>query len=58
MDKVFIFSGKVARDLIANNFNIIDISENQKDKKRTVFIFSDTKEIRNYLLQKHNIEVK
>ena len=58
MKKVFIFSIKVARDLIKNGFNIIDVVENQKDKKRAVFVFTNTKEIRNYVNDKWNIEIE
>lgn len=58
MNKVFIFSTKVARDLIKNRYNIIDVVENQKDKKRTVFVFQNTKKIRDYLKDKWNIEIK
>lgn len=58
MKKVFIFSIKVARDLIKNGFNIIDVVENQKDKKRAVFVFTNTKEIRNYVKDKWNIEIE
>ena len=58
MEKVFIFSTRIARDLIKNGFIIIDIAENQKDKKRTVFVFANTKKIRDYLIQKWNVEIK
>ena len=58
MKKVFIFSLKVARDLVQNDFTIIDLAENQKDRKRTVYVFQNTKEIRDYLKEKWDIDIK
>lgn len=55
MGKVFIFSAKIARDLIRNNYSIIDLAENQKLKGKTVYVFKKTDDIVKYLKQKHNI---
>lgn len=59
MEKIFIFSGRIARDLIqSKKYNLIDITVNQRDKKRTVFIFEKTEELIEYLAKRHNIEVE
>ena len=55
MGKVFIFSTRIARDLIRNNYSIIDLAENQKFKGKTVYVFNKTDDIVKYLEQKHNI---
>ena len=57
MKKVFIFSIKVARDLAKNGFRIIDITENQKDKDKIVFVFQNTDDVREYLIEKWNIKI-
>lgn len=53
--KVFIFSPRIARDLLKNGYQIIDIAENQKNKEWVVFVFEETKGIRKYLKDRHNI---
>lgn len=59
MEKIFIFSGRIARDLIqSKKYNLIDITVNQKDKKRTVFIFEKSEELIKYLKERYNIEVE
>lgn len=58
MKKVFIFSIKVAKNLVKNGFRIIDITENQKDKDKIVFVFQNTEEIREYLNENFNIQIK
>lgn len=57
MKKVFIFSIKVAKNLAKNGFRIIDITENQKDKDKIVFVFQNTDEIREYLNENFNIQI-
>lgn len=57
-EKVFIFSAKVARNLVQNNFIIIDIAENTRYKGKSVFIFENTKEIREHLKNRFDIEIK
>ncbi|MSS43773.1 hypothetical protein FYJ27_08535 [Anaerosalibacter bizertensis] len=59
MDKdIVIFSARVAKDLIRNNFHVIDIQQNKQCKLKTVFYFKDTEKTRNYLERKHNIKIK
>lgn len=58
MENIIIFSTRIARDLIQKDFKINDIQPNIKNKDRTVFYFSNTKEIRDYLKEKHNICIK
>ena len=55
---IIIFSTRIARDLIQKGFVINDIQPNIKNKDRTVFYFSNTKEIREYLKEKHNIYIE
>ena len=57
-EKVFIFSARVARNLVQNNFIIIDIAENMKHKGKCVFVFKNTKEIRKHLKDRFDIEVQ
>ncbi len=57
MKKIFIYSKRIARDLIKKRYNIIDIAENQKNKNWTVFVFEDTKSIRQYLKTTWNLEI-
>lgn len=58
MENIIIFSQRIARDLIQKDFNIVDIQPNAKNKDRTVFYFANTKELREYLKENHNIEIK
>lgn len=56
-DNIVIFSVKVARDLIQNGFMVVDISENNQRKNKTVFYFSNNEKIKQYLKEKWNIEI-
>lgn len=58
MENIIIFSQRIARDLIQKDFKIVDIQPNMKNKERTVFYFANTKELREYLKENHNIEIK
>ncbi len=55
---IVIFSSKVARDLIRNKFEINDIKQNKECPLKTVFYFENTKQLKDYLKEKHNIEIK
>lgn len=44
-----IISYSLAKDLLSKGFRIIDIDKNNKDSKRSVFIFELTKELELYL---------
>lgn len=55
VDYIYIYSYSVTKDLLENNFIIKDIKANPKNSDRTVFMFEETKELKDYLKQKHNI---
>lgn len=55
MNNIVIFSAGVARDLIRENYNLVDIKPDTHIKFKTIFFFENTQEIRNYLEEKHNI---
>lgn len=57
MEKVFIFSIRIARNLVTEGYRIIDVVENQQDKKRAVFVFENTEDIREYLKREHKIKI-
>ena len=57
-DEVLIFSMKVARDLMQNNFIAIDIRPNRKYKGASIVVFEKTQEIEEYLLNKHSIAIQ
>ena len=58
MNSITIFSARVARDLIqSKKFELLDISADKKVKIKTVFYFDDTPELREYLKEKHSIEI-
>lgn len=57
MDAIVIFSARVARDLIQKKFELLDIRPDKSMPIKTVFYFQNTKETREYLKQKHNIEI-
>ena len=58
VEKTFIFSAKIARNLVQNGFNVIDITENMKYKGKSVFVFENTKAIREHLKDRFGIEIK
>ena len=58
VDNIIVFSGAVARDLLREGYNIIDISADHKNKLKTVFYFNRTEQLENYLWDKHKINVK
>lgn len=45
MEGRIIFSAVLARNLIKQGFIVIDIKPNNRDKKRTVFVFEDSDEL-------------
>lgn len=57
MDSITIFSARVARDLIQKDFKLIDIKPDREKKIKTIFYFSDTEDLRIYLLKEHKIEI-
>ncbi|MDI9475563.1 MAG: DUF5659 domain-containing protein [Bacillota bacterium] len=57
-EKTFIFSAKIARNLVQNGFNVIDITENMKYKGKSVFVFENTEAIREHLKDRFGIEIK
>lgn len=42
-------SSKTAKELLKQGFKIIDISPHKNDSKRTVFVFEDTDELKDFL---------
>lgn len=54
-DNIIIFSARVARDLIQKDFKLHDIQPDNKYKIKTIFYFKNTKQLRNYLKENHNI---
>ena len=42
-------SSKVARRLIKDGFPVVDIKPHKNDPKRTVFVFEDSNNLREYL---------
>lgn len=57
MDYIYIYSYTVTKDLLKNGFIIRDIKANPKNRNRTVFMFQETEELKNYLKQNHNINL-
>lgn len=57
MNYIYIYSYTVTKDLLKNNFIIKDIKANPKNKNRTVFMFQETEKLKDYLKQKHNINL-
>lgn len=57
MNDVIIFSGKIARDLIRNKFQLVDIQPDRNCKLKTVFYFKNTNNLRQYLKKQHNISI-
>lgn len=57
MDYIYIYSYTVTKDLLKNHFIIKDIKANPKNKNRTVFMFEETKKLKDYLKAKHNINM-
>lgn len=57
MNYIYIYSYTVTKDLLKNGFIIKDIKANPKDKTRTVFMFEETEELKDYLKQNHNINL-
>jgi len=57
MNYIYIYSYTVTKDLLKNNFIIRDIKANPKNRNRTVFMFQETEELKNYLKAKHNINM-
>lgn len=55
---IVIFSAKVARDLIKSDYKLNDIRPDRNIKIKTVFYFENTKQLKDYLKEKHNIEIK
>lgn len=55
--EVLIFSYKIARDLIQNNFAVKDIRPNHKIKSATVIVFKNNVDIQNYLKERWDIGV-
>ena len=47
MNRKVIRSSRIAKELIALGFVIIDIAQDRNDSKRTVFVFEDTDTLRN-----------
>lgn len=56
-NEILIFSYRVARDLILNNFQTIDVRLNKKMQDRTIYVFDNNDKTREYLKSKHNIIV-
>ena len=52
MRRKVIISYSLAKDLIRNGFRVIDIEPNNKDSKRTIFIFENTEALTTYLQHK------
>ena len=46
MNRKVIRSSRIAKELIALGFVIIDIAQDRNDSKRTVFVFEDTDTLR------------
>lgn len=57
MNYIYIYSYAVTKDLLKKGFIIKDIKANPKNRNRTVFMFQETKELKNYLEQNHNIKL-
>lgn len=54
-ETIAIFSNRIAKSLIHNNFQVVDIDANLKCKFKTVFYFMNNNEIRKFLKERHNI---
>lgn len=57
MNYVYIYSYTITKDLLKNGFIVKDIKANPKNRDRTVFMFEETKAIKDYLKQNHNIKL-
>jgi len=44
-DSILIFNPKIARNLIKNGFNIIDIKADKNNTDRTIFVFKRSEEL-------------
>jgi hypothetical protein len=49
MSRKVIRSSRIAKELIAKGFVIIDIAQDRHDSKRTVFVFEDSRELKDCL---------
>ena len=52
---IIIFSPSVARDLIRQDFKLVDIQPHKKHTRETVFYFQYTDLLRKYLKKEHSI---
>lgn len=57
MEYIYIYSYKIAKDLINNQFIVADIKANPKNEQRTVFMFEENDETKVYLKQKWNVNI-
>ena len=49
VERQVITSTRLAKELLQNGFNIIDLAPNRTDSKRTVFVFESTEELKEYI---------
>lgn len=49
-----IFKRAICNELLAKGFKLIEVSENFYDKKKSIFIFEETQELVDYMLEIKN----
>lgn len=58
MNNIIIFSPRIARNLIQKGFRVVDIKPDKNIRIKTIFFFENTKELKEYLSEKHDIKIK
>lgn len=52
-----IFKRSIANELLEKGFRLIKVEENFYDKKKSVFIFENTQELVNYMIEIKNRKI-
>lgn len=55
MNSIVIFSARVAKDLIQKEYKLNNITQDNKNKLKTIFYFENNLDLRKYLAKEHNI---